>query len=482
MKIKTIQLLAILFALIACFTSCSQKTYRPDEENNSGSNAPATTAVDLFEDLPTGNFYGVEFTILNGQVTWSYDEMDCGELKGDIIGDAVYKRNRRVESDLNIKISVINVPDDQAMSKVRLAVGANDDIYDAVFAGAYRIAPANPQTLVYELKDIEGLNLSKPWWDQNTMNYYKINDKLFMAHGNLQVSYFEGLWSMMFNKQMCKDLNLKNPYELVKKGEWTFDEMLQMMSAASVDLNNNNIGDREDQFGLVTHIGSCLAFLHGFDERLIKLNEEKYPYLSHVDDRMYDRIELIKNTLLNTNISGMREIVAQGVPDFSNWVSTKFTQGGSLFMVEVMGRVSDLRDMDVDFGLLPFPKYDLNQSEYISYISPASSALCIPLSCENTKMSGVVLENMCAKSYDILMPAYYEKTLRGKNVRDSESVEMLDFMFGNIECELGYVYNWENLYTKYSNIIKGLSETTSTFESIRESVTSGINKTFASTN
>ena len=39
-----------------------------------------------------------------------------------------------------------------------------------------------------------------------------------------------------------------------------------------------------------------------------------------------------------------------------------------------------------------------------------------------------------------LTPAYYEKTLKGAYVRDDESIDMLDIIFGNRVYDVGHLY------------------------------------------
>lgn len=128
--------------------------------------------------------------------------------------------------------------------------------------------------------------------------------------------------------------------------------------------------------------------------------------------------------------------------------------------------------MDADFGIIPFPKYDEEQENYISYISPASVAMLLPnsLPADRLSRSATVMENFNALSYETVLPAYYEITLTGKSLRDNESAEMLDIMFGSAECELSYVYSWDNYHNTIIDVLTKGQNITSSLEGKRSAV------------
>ena len=106
----------------------------------------------------------------------------------------------------------------------------------------------------------------------------------------------------------------------------------------------------------------------------------------------------------------------------------------------------------------------------MSYESPSATAAMIPVSCKDVARSGLVLEVMQALSSETIVPAYYEMVLAGKNTRDDESVEMLDLMFENIECEMSYVYQWGGYHSKLISAITTSVDVISTLESVHDSV------------
>lgn len=125
-----------------------------------------------------------------------------------------------------------------------------------------------------------------------------------------------------------------------------------------------------------------------------------------------------------------------------------FEANQSLFYSEVLQCVTRLRNMEVDFGLLPLPKLDEIQETYHTNIhSWASDALTIPTIVEDPEMSAAVFEYLSFVSMSTLKPEYYEKVLTYKAMRDEDSVEMLDYLLDGRIVDIGYLDNTGNIYS-----------------------------------
>ncbi|MBR4000220.1 MAG: hypothetical protein IKI93_17975, partial [Clostridia bacterium] len=107
---------------------------------------------------------------------------------------------------------------------------------------------------------------------------------------------------------------------------------------------------------------------------------------------------------------------------------TAFKEGYALFYSEPIGSLKKLRDMDAEFGIVPVPKLDENQGDYVSNISLYAAFCGIPITADAERTS-IVLENLCAQSFGDLRQAYEDDTLNFKYIRDRESSEMLNLIF-----------------------------------------------------
>jgi len=128
-----------------------------------------------------------------------------------------------------------------------------------------------------------------------------------------------------------------------------------------------------------------------------------------------------------------------------DWASVRadamFENNQALFYLQIMELVVRLRAMEIDFGVVPFPKLDTAQQDYFSTVgSWHSGFICVPIGQEDPARTGAILEALAAESMYTLLPAYYDIALKGKYVRDEESEEMLDLIFSSKVFDLGWIY------------------------------------------
>ena len=107
-----------------------------------------------------------------------------------------------------------------------------------------------------------------------------------------------------------------------------------------------------------------------------------------------------------------------------------------MFMDVSFFHIGTLRDMETDFGVLPYPKYDEAQSEYYSRVSYYWANI-VPITNAKLDMTGAILEALNCESANYVVPAYYEIALKTKYSRDEESAAMLDLIFENRVVDLG---------------------------------------------
>ena len=118
-----------------------------------------------------------------------------------------------------------------------------------------------------------------------------------------------------------------------------------------------------------------------------------------------------------------------------------FNDNRALFYTRYIKAISWFRDMETDFGVLPYPKWDETQKDYCNTMHAyGTSYLCIPLTVYDSEMSGAVLEALSYYGQKLIKPAYYEKNLKGKYIRDEESAEMLDLIFASRFFDVGTYY------------------------------------------
>jgi len=136
-------------------------------------------------------------------------------------------------------------------------------------------------------------------------------------------------------------------------------------------------------------------------------------------------------------------------------MDASFMEGRILFTNAGMNRVSLFRSMDTDFGIIPSPKFDETQPQYLDTVSPyQATTLSVPAAAADLEQVGIITDALCAESHYTLIPAYYDVQLKTKLARDDDSGEMLDIIFSTRTFPLDLMYGWGDLATLFANAMK----------------------------
>ena len=148
--------------------------------------------------------------------------------------------------------------------------------------------------------------------------------------------------------------------------------------------------------------------------------------------------------------------------------------GRSLFQFYPLYKIYEFRDSAVDYGVLPFPKYNEAQENYTT--NDWGSLMCVPATVNDPEMVGKVVEYMSYISRDTTIPAYYDVTLVGKLARDEDSAKMMNIIFDNIVFDAGMNYfgfepNMEKLFYTLQELVrvKGSADFASLYKTYADS-------------
>ena len=470
--------------LVSCSDNNNKSTESTTQANTQANDLSSNTAdsdsqtisgeTAMAPDLPAKDYDGTDFVILDRYDPtegwgWGNRDIYAEELNGEGVNDAVFMRNLAVEEKFNVKIKEHAVDLSVILSTLRNVVQAGDTAYDLVapnFQEAIKMAQGQ---LIYDLREMDYVNLDASYWDQSMIEDTSIDHRVFYAIGDISIMANDATWIMMFNKQAITDNNLEDPYQIVRDGKWTFDKFYEMASDFSRDLDGDGKFGEEDQYALVTSNDSLQGFFYAADIKVIEKDENDLPIISPLSEKVTSVVEKTvqimksENLVYNNSESGRTHLSGQAV----------FEEGRGLFYAEVMQCVIRLREMEIDFGVLPFPKYDENQESYTTYIhANAASCITIPLSAGDAEKSQIILEEMAYQSQKYLRPAYYDQALRSKHMRDEESSEMLDIILAGRMSDLGYITDVGTLYSGLmAQMAAGKTDVASTYAK-REKLTS----------
>ncbi len=444
MKLKTRTTLIFLTALLTAssFLSCSDSGSTADADTTASVNDAQTTAPteevtqDIYEGLEAKDFGGEVFHIV-GQNTTARQNFYFEDLEGNIVNDAIHDRDRAVEERLNITLEFTSHEDrQQAAQLVVRAVNAGEETYDLVITSlSDGINTLTTSEMLYDLREIPHLTLESVYWNKSMYENMHFFGKQYFTTGPLSAQLYVTPIVVIYNKRLANDIDLGNLYQIVLDGKWTVDKLAEMTKDYSADLNSDGKMDEQDQWGLVLDASFGNALYTGAGLDTVVRSDDMYTL-------SLDSAESIALIDKCSDLFGDRKRYINDLDGSKNYAQI-FREGRALFMDYTILGVSSMRDMDDDFGIIPCPKFDESQDGYYTACNTwLPSGIGVPMLCSDPDTTGLIMETMARASYDIMVPAIYERTLNGKVARDDESSLMLDIIFENAAFDFNTVFNF----------------------------------------
>lgn len=426
MKQKNVWLITLVFILVL-LTACGKRVDKEESDFDlSGNDASYLSHIEI-EDMG-----GYEFRILaRPGESWVSDQY-VEEETGDIINDAVYRRNETVKALFNIDISAIEASTDSSADALNNIL-AGDDEYDVIFPHARTAFTYALQNSVVNFHEVSTIDLTKEWWAQDIIDSCSVNNHLYVLDGDISTKRLYYAYTIFFNKDIFDELGLDYPYALVKNGEWTFDMFSKYVKQGAKDLNGDGlINEKNDQYGYyaIDWFGPFSVMYSG-GTRIYTKDARGIPVLT-VNSAKTIKVFSEYFNLAKSEDVYMR-IDQQKMPS-----SDLFRDGRAMFADKSLGDAKGLRDMSAEFGIVPFPKFD-KTDKYASLIGGGSSLMVMPITVEDYNKTGKILEALCALGSRDVIPAFYDVSLKTKFSRDAESEEMIDIIKDSLIYDLGYL-------------------------------------------
>ncbi|MBE6611627.1 MAG: hypothetical protein E7632_03950 [Ruminococcaceae bacterium] len=444
----------LLVLLMLASVSCGEASTSSDTTDSGASDTSATETEPAGPQYDFGgkDYGGYEFKILNYE---SYVDafllVDPDEQNGDILNDALYKRNTFVEDKLNFTIKEIREPYTGWQSsqvalcdRVVKAVNADDNEYDAAYLPVGFKSGIITDGYLMDLNTIPELNVNSEHWDTVLNGDLTLDGKLFTASSSLNMCALELSDVLLFNEEMFENLGLDMPYDLVREGKWTLDKMYEYVNACT-NLNGAESFTFNQSaatvYGIGGHLDKPYALLNGADCFLVKYENDEI-VLGIEEERIFNAAEKIAKILRKTD--GYVHFNNSG--EAADGYVNLFSSNRAGFVTCELKTAYFLRDMETTFGLLPMPKYDEAQKDYQTSVSQNALFLTIPVTQDNTERTGTILDALTFYSYHDVLPAYYDVTLSQKGLRNEDSIEMLDIVYATRGIEFAQLFgvstNW----------------------------------------
>ena len=444
---KKRSMLALFLAMLMLASCGSGGPEREDTEKVETDPAGETETVQETEpDILAGLSYdGRTFRILTSDTDISSNDLieGTGELTGDNVNDAVYSRNLAVEEQLDVGLAYEHANNawGDVYKSVQTLVLSGDATYDLLIDDQLGFSTASIDMLFYDVATLPTVDFTEDCWWGDYMRNLSIDYKhTYLLVGDYFMDVLNHSHALLYNRAMYTDV-LGDPdavYQLVQDGAWTYDAWIPMIEAAYQDVNGDGKADKDDRFGMIVGGigGSSFPFTYGGD----------VPYITENGLDLHE----------------------------------KFASGGALFISGCqLGDFGTFRDMEQEIGIIPYPKQDEAQRNYITVVHDTAEVGAIPATAADPDISGAVCQALCRATHKTVLPAYYEMSLKIKYARDNYTSAMIDLIHDGIMDMFSLVYGAQyanniTTWTILEPLQKNGDSITSAYESRQAAAVTGL--------
>ncbi len=436
---KRVLSLILLAAMLLTFTACSEGG-NDETENTDVYTSPPSENPDENDDLPADlNFEGRTLRILSSlgweQATPNANDhnMLLHEDVSNTFSNAMFFRNTAVKDRFKIEMTENYLPYDKAMETVRSNYMSGDDLYDLVGLVDRDMITLIGEGAIHYIDEVEYVNLNKAYWNKALNESMTIKDRQLIAYGDMNVSAYDKTFVLLYNKTMVENYKLGNLYDIVDKGDWTWELFYEMASQVIVN-SGDQLMDENDQYGwLAAPKQICPTVWISGGGLSITKNAEDIPEFSMDNEKMSTLLDMAYALTYNNNIWFLNEVNATDVQD-----PQIFKQNRALFTSTSFGALfkSYYNDLPFEYGIIPHPMGDNSQKEYYTRVE-GGRPYGVPSIISDTSFSGAMLEAMNCEARKIIMPVYYETCLKTRYSSDLESGKVIDILVASRVYDLG---------------------------------------------
>ena len=393
------------------------------------------------------------------------------ELTGEAASDAAYERNAYVEDLLNVDLvfTQCDLQYDGVQNNIRTYIMAGADDYELIINDLYGLTALTLEGMFYSADEGEFFDFTKPYWYDNFMKDIAFREgDTFMMASDFIIDTLRTAHCLVYNKDLYANLygDGDTLYDIVLSGEWTLDKMTELVSGAYIDANGNGKKDIGDTigFGACQDWGPFIPFAVSTGVEYFGRDEEGYPTLTMNNERtvmMCDKVYALWKSIGTGTLSMFNDDQPLVLEQFAagNMLIIGYQRLGSL-------ETDYLRSSEHGIGVIPYPKLDDKQENYITSAHDTSEIGLLPKTMPEERLSfaSAVLEVLSRESNKNVLPVYYENSLKIKDTRDTDSAQMIDLIHDGIgNC---FVLAWHQpLNTFLQGLIHSAAMSQNTFSS-----------------
>ena len=432
------RIITLILASVMLLTSVMAVACADNEAGNNDNNGDDGRI--WLDNLPDGLDFGGEeicFVFAEGANGFTQRSIEVDEESADSVDKKIYQRNTDVETRLNVDIVSFQASDSiQGLSgAISSSLNATSGEYDVIAGYQYYDIGLAAQGFLINFNDLGTgdyadagyIDLSADYWASAYNNSLSYNGSTYWLTGDIALRYLGGMYCTYVNETIYKDKLLNeygDIYKIAKEGKWNLDLLNEMAQKCYEDFGDEGT-DEEDMLGYAWEandpidglaFASNVKFSTAYSDgsMRISLNTNNAHTISFIE-----KLDKLLTSYYSCEVADAD----------SATVMTLFSNGNIAFTVnKIFQAETYLREMEDNYYIIPAPKLNADQQNYVTGIHDGCTIFGIPYDAPNVAASAATLEALAAESLRSVTPEYYDSSLKFKYTRDDSASEMIDLI------------------------------------------------------
>ena len=347
---------ALFFVVILLFlTSCSsgkQNNETDFVESYTAESTEKNTYSDKISNLPDKDFKNKQFRI----ATDSSALIFSGNSES-IVGKEYYLRNAAVEKKYNVKLTLTDESGLPTIGdRVKTEALAGTDYCDLVILSNSTFQILAASDTLENVRSVPYLNLDESYYFSNSLESTTLGSYSYGFSGDF-IYKPEDCFAVFFNKKLLKQTQLPDIYQLVHENQWDLEnfliyaeEVFSVMRSQGAKMSG--ISSEETKETLINSLWAATGFPFFINEYGSR------PELVYNHEYTDAFISSVKNILFRS--SSFASDTEEALDSFRN--------SECFFFIAPLSASDKITGYGVDWGVVPMPKSDINQTSYYSYL------------------------------------------------------------------------------------------------------------------
>jgi len=436
MKIKALcaalAMLMLFIPLVAC-----QKMDVSEEGSSNNGNVAVTTAPNGPQEeeyvIDAVDYGGKDFIILASTVSEEggrhFSEYG-GSLEKDKLNQAIYYRDQEIMEKYKINIKINTTVNWN--TELNNSMMSDDLLFHIATPGVSNAVYSLTQSSVACLDDFPMFDFSRPWWQTGAMKQMEVLGKNYFAMGDINMLAYDSVPVVFYNKEVAKINKFTELHAHVKDGSWDYAKFMEYVAKVTANTNGDDEFGAGDTFGYAASNYSALCFTYAGNWCFVEKDADGIPTFKEDQSQFITFWQKLVTDHHNP------QLIGYGLTEDENM----FQEDRLLFSVNMLGMTADYRTQDIEYGILPLPKWTTSQDTYYTFPhQSASTTICIPRANREYDMTSRIVEDMAYRTHKNVLNYYIEENLFLKSLDgDKDSYEALQTVLSNLNCDIFFSY------------------------------------------